>query len=158
MVALGSSGLQKMMTRVQIEHLRTELRGIVRRLAAGESPNVLLGPLEVQLFRHSLEKLGKRRSGGRQSKPPSVAGQPRDVFMYLTTWLLTSAAAHRLSVCPAPECGRAFVKVTQKRFCSTLCQSRIYMRTRRAQERAEAEAFLNAGRKGRQHGKATRPR
>ena len=52
-----------------------------------------------------------------------------------------------LDICPAPECGKAFVRVTRKRFCSQKCQSRIYMRALRAAERAEREAFTAKHRK-----------
>ncbi len=50
--------------------------------------------------------------------------------------MLTSVPLETLQRCPA--CGKAFVRVTRKRFCSTRCQSRIYMRQLRAAERADA--------------------
>jgi hypothetical protein len=39
------------------------------------------------------------------------------------------------------DCGKVFVRVTRKRFCSQQCQSRLYMRQLRAKERAERDAL-----------------
>jgi hypothetical protein len=84
-----------------------------------------------------------------------VYGTPIDRFSYQIVRVLETGGAAKLSACPAPECGRIFLKVTKKRFCSQRCQSRIYMRQLRAAERAEREAFTQ---KGVRHGKTTRTR
>jgi hypothetical protein len=82
-----------------------------------------------------------------------VHGSPLDLFLYQVVRVLETGGAEKLLACPAPECGRIFVKVTKKRFCSQRCQSRIYMRQLRAEERAEREALTP---KGVRHGKTTR--
>jgi hypothetical protein len=63
-----------------------------------------------------------------------VHGSPLDRFQYQIVRLLEKAGANRLLVCPAKNCGRLFLKVTKKRFCSTRCQSRDYMQRYRAGE------------------------
>lgn len=83
-----------------------------------------------------------------------VHGSPLDLFAYQLVRVLETGGAEKLLACPAPECGRIFLKVTKKRFCSQRCQSRIYMRQLRADERAERDALT----KGARHGKTTRTR
>jgi hypothetical protein len=85
-----------------------------------------------------------------------VHGSPLDLLAYQIVRVLETGGAAKLLACPAPECGRIFLKVTKKRFCSQRCQSRIYMRQMRAEERAERDALLRG--KGNRHGKATRTR
>ena len=66
--------------------------------------------------------------------------------------LFTTVALQRLQLCPAEidsrPCGKAFVKMTQKRFCSTRCQARMYIRETRAKQRPAGEAFKKAIKKG----------
>ena len=76
-----------------------------------------------------------------------VHGSPLDLFLYQVVRVLETGGAEKLLKCPASDCGRIFLKVTKKRFCSTRCQSRTYMRDLRKRERQEKEAF---------HGKTTR--
>ena len=84
----------------------------------------------------------------------TVRGSPLDRFCYQVVRVLETGGAEKLLACPAPECGRIFLKVTKKRFCSQRCQSRIYMRQARADARAERDALA----KGARHGKTTRTR
>ena len=49
-------------------------------------------------------------------------------FLHQIIRVLEATGFDRLFVCPAPGCGRFFVKVTKKTYCSTRCQSRVYMR------------------------------
>lgn len=58
-----------------------------------------------------------------------ATGDPHDVFLYAALRTLERSGASRLKTCQAPECERIFVKVTRKEYCSTRCQSRIYMRS-----------------------------
>jgi hypothetical protein len=85
-----------------------------------------------------------------------VHGSPLDLFAYQLVRVLETGGAEKLSACPAPECGRIFLKVTKKRFCSQRCQSREYMREYRA------NGFMPLGRTGNRkdtrHGKTTRTR
>lgn len=84
-----------------------------------------------------------------------VHGSPLDRFCYQIVRVLETGGAAKLLACPAPECGRIFLKVTKKRFCSPRCQSRIYMRQVRTDERAERDARRG---KGLAHGQTTRTR
>lgn len=84
-----------------------------------------------------------------------VRGSPLDCFLYQVVRVLETGGAENLRACPAPECGRIFLKVTKKRFCSPRCQSRIYMRKTRADEKAERERLQPKGKKGSGHGKTT---
>lgn len=88
----------------------------------------------------------------------TLRGSVGDVFYYQIARVLQAAGANRLRTCPAEDCGRLFVKVTKKAYCSTRCQSRIYMRHRReAERRADREALARVQREDR-HGKSTRAR
>jgi hypothetical protein len=87
-----------------------------------------------------------------------VGGDPTDVTLYTAAALLrtrigTEPLAKRLRLCPAPDCGRAFVKIGRREFCSTRCQRRVFLST--------YDPFdVRVGRKGiRHHGHtATRKR
>jgi hypothetical protein len=85
----------------------------------------------------------------------SVAGSALHRLLYKTIRVLQAAGTTRLLACPEPNCQRLFLKVTQKRFCSSRCQWRHDKRTRRAQDRAERLRFMEqeGG-----NGKATRTR
>jgi len=78
----------------------------------------------------------------------------RDDMLYNVIASLMRAGTDRLQVCRAPiaggdkECGKLFVKVTRKRFCSQRCQIRAFMRTWPGPKKG----------KGARHGKATRTR
>ena len=61
-----------------------------------------------------------------------VGGSPLDRLLYQTIRVLEAVGPGKLLACPAPGCGKIFVKITKKRFCSQRCQSRIYMRAKRA--------------------------
>jgi hypothetical protein len=84
----------------------------------------------------------------------AVLGSPQDRFRYQLVRLLGEVDTRKLLLCtarkPRPEtgvCGRLFFKVTRKEYCSTTCQTRMYMRGWRAEER-----------KGSRRGKTTRKR
>jgi len=138
----------------QIEVLQTELRSFLRDAAAGSAR--MLAPMHITLrvVTHPPDTPPRGRRAQRTPLAASllIEGTPRDLLFDQTNRVLPNVALEALQVCPG--CGKAFVKVTQKRFCSTRCQSRIYMRQLRADERAEREAL----RKGVRHGKTTRKR
>jgi len=77
-------------------------------------------------------KPDSRRRGDPRAYLPEVdvlvSGEPRDWIRYRLIRLLEALGANRLQVCPDPDCGRLFFKVTRKTYCSSTCQSRIYMR------------------------------
>lgn len=61
-----------------------------------------------------------------------VYGSPQDTFRYLLVRLLERVAVDRLRRCPNSACGRFFVKRGRREYCSTRCQSAVYMRTYRS--------------------------
>ena len=157
-VAIGSASLKQFMamTADEIEALRLELRGVFRRAAAGF-------PLEVPPFRIDLQLVNvpgppgrRRRSREARSLSQIIESPPRDALLYLASLVLTTVASRRLSVCAAPDCQKAFITVTKKRFCSARCQSRTYMRALREEDKRATK--MAAVRKGRQDGKTTRAR
>ncbi len=80
----------------------------------------------------------KRRPGDRaRVLPIRDAMSIRDRFLYRLVRLLEHVGVEKLSRCEAPRawakndgerCGRVFLRVTSKAFCSQKCQSRTYMR------------------------------
>jgi hypothetical protein len=103
-----------------VEALRLELRAFLRYLASdGQTPRwpkgitVTLAPLHV--------------AAG--AVKWIVRGSPRDVLCYQTkTFLDRIGGLERLRLCPAPDCGKTFLKIGRREFCSTRCQQRIYQR------------------------------
>jgi CGNR zinc finger len=139
-----------MMTANEIEWLRLQLRGVVRTLAVGGfAPVLTVSNVQVRLSADPPRRRGRivpRFAGA------GVAG--KDALLLLAVQVLLSVPLTRLSACAAPDCGRAFIRVTRKRFCSARCQSRMQMRKVRAAERAESVAFAKRSR----HGQTTRAR
>ncbi len=75
-------------------------------------------------------------------------------LQYQVMRLVEEVGVDKLRAChahkPRPEtgvCGRLFVKVTKKEYCSTKCQSRAWMKT---------ESTRDPDKKGKRHGKTTR--
>lgn len=78
-----------------------------------------------------------------------IVGHPLYLLLYQVAQVLAAVGLDRLGRCESVRrgrpCGRLFVRVTVKRFCSTRCQSRTKMKQIRdaqkeEQERAHAEA------------------
>jgi hypothetical protein len=71
-----------------------------------------------------------------------VLGTDVHKLLYQTVRLLETVGLEKLHACPAPKagtrgtepCGRVFLKVTKKRYCSSRCQMRHYQRRDRAGE------------------------
>jgi CGNR zinc finger len=89
-------------------------------------PGVLPGRGQAPTFRNNSPVLA------------TAGGSTRDRFLYRLIRLLEQFGVEKLQACAAPECGRLFLKVTRKEFCSARCQSRVYMRQRRQDEREQA--------------------
>lgn len=63
----------------------------------------------------------------------SFSGDLRSTVLIQVGRALAGPEGDRVRTCP--ECSRLFVKVTRKEYCSTRCQSRVYMRTLRKREK-----------------------
>jgi hypothetical protein len=83
-----------------------------------------------------------RKAGVRLVRRPESL---HDDMVYDWIAAMADAGTARIRVCPA--CGRLFVKITRKEYCSTKCQARTYMRK-----------YREANRKGGPRGKTTRKR
>ena len=91
-----------------------------------------------------------------------VDGAPRDVLLYQTTVFLDRVGLDRLHRCPAPDCGRLFLKRGRREFCSTRCQKRVYLASYdpfAAQPRRTTTAKTTTSKKKRsRHGSHTKTR
>ncbi|MGH7487995.1 MAG: CGNR zinc finger domain-containing protein, partial [bacterium] len=65
-----------------------------------------------------------------------VRGDLTERFLYRVIRLLEHEGAEKIMKCKADDCERLFFKLTRGEYCSTTCQSRIYMRNERAKERS----------------------
>jgi hypothetical protein len=141
LVAIASTSLVRLVTQTpaQLAPIRRELAWFLRAIAATGSAT-MIAPLQITptVITHAPQKRQGRSPRGQTSL--LINGNPRDVVMDYVWRLLSVGAVDALKICPAPDCDRLFVKVTKKRFCSTRCQSRVYMRAMRAAERAERDA------------------
>lgn len=106
-----------------------ELNRIVNRIESGADKHfrdefraIVAGTREVTL--NVQVKIGGSVVG--------YKGTPVAMLLYKVFRLLDDVGPNRLRNCPAEDCGRAFVKITRKEYCSTRCQKKIYMRNYRA--------------------------
>jgi hypothetical protein len=125
----------------QVAALKSDLRAFVRFLAGGSATEHQDGPrIQVELV--------PAKAGNRVSL--FVNGEPRDVVLYQTLTMVEAVGIDRLRLCPAPDCGRAFVKVGRREYCSPRCQRRVFLAT--------YDPFKAQPRRKDHHGKPTRKR
>jgi len=141
--------------------LQLDLRTFVRDLAAHdgadrEGPRLRIEIMPVLTTADTLEWF--------------VDGPERDVLLYQVATLAAAVGTARLRRCPALDCGRAFVQVGRRLFCSPRCQRLMFLASRdpngyaldpaqvrqRFAERAVASALKPIRpKKGTRRGKAT---
>jgi len=150
LVTAASSALKQVaqLTQPEISRLQLELQYFLRAVPTGNARMIMPKHVTVTIVTHQPDTPPRGRGAHARAASMLIEGAPRDVLFEQTTLVLLNSAIEPLQICPG--CGKAFVKVTQKRFCSTRCQTRIYKRKKRAEERAEREQF--------NHGKTTRSR
>lgn len=125
-------------TRPQRESIQAELRAFLRGVSQGHA--TMIAPMQITMdvvTRAPDPPVSKRRHRRGAHASLLIEGSPRDWVFYLVNWVLPRTSLEVLQACPG--CGRAFVRVTKKRFHSAQCQRRTYMRERRAAERAVKE-------------------
>ena len=66
-------------------------------------------------------------------------GDGRDLVLLQVLLLLHQVGLPNIRICKAGDCGRMFVKLYRREFCSARCQKRAYMRQRRQNEKAKRE-------------------
>lgn len=133
------------LTPEQTERLRADLRSCLRALGGAD----VSGQRPIHVTLHPL------RVGARLRL--DVSGTPRDVVRYLGISLAEQIGPDRLRVCPAPDCGRAFVKIGRREFCSTRCQRRVFF-SRYDPFRARARRGQASSERRSRHGSTTRAR
>jgi hypothetical protein len=127
-VGLAVSNAFKALTPKQVETLRRELRTYLH-WAAGDAPagrnylRDLTFPVKV------VPLIGKMRMS--DARPGRLlffvsGGTPRNVLLFQVTTFLEHVGEDRLSICPAPDCGKVFVKIGRREKCSNRCQRRVY--------------------------------
>jgi predicted RNA-binding Zn ribbon-like protein len=92
----------RQMKPADVEALRAELRTFLRALA-GETKHDAAMTAAITPTLYPL-RVGRRVT-------LMVSGSPTDVTLFLAASLLEVVGTERLRLCPAPDCGRAFVKV-----------------------------------------------
>lgn len=116
--AAESMNALRCLTPPQVARLKGELRSFIRFLAGGSATEHLDGPrIQVELV--------PAKAGSRVSL--FLNGEPRDVVLYQTLTIVDAVGIDRLRLCPAPDCGRAFVKVGRREYCSPRCQRRVFL-------------------------------
>jgi hypothetical protein len=90
--------------------------------------------VELRIGFSSSASISPSAGGGQAHYNLDVDGSLRDKVVYRLMSLLAETGLDRLLSCPASGCGRLFLKLTRKEFCSSRCQSRSYMQRFRAKE------------------------
>jgi hypothetical protein len=116
-------------------------RSVVRRLQA--DVDMIVTPLAVEMGEAATidVQLRFRVARGPGGVWVLVEGDRRHRFSYRVLRLIDDVGVDKVRQC---ACGRVFVKVTRKEFCSTRCQMRFYMRTVRAKERQHGNTTKRA--------------
>ena len=104
--------------------LQAEVRELLNALVQKREPETTVRAITFGLKQHG------------DSIVVTRAGSQRDLFLYALIRRLEQVGIDKLRVCQARDrkqasgvCGRMFLKVTRKEFCSARCQSREYMRS-----------------------------
>jgi hypothetical protein len=127
--------------------LQQEIRTVVRQVVTARANGGMLASIPINVALTPVPSPTAKHPG---RVLLGIAGEPRDVVWFQLLRLLQTVGLNRVLVC---ECGKTFVKVGRREFCSVNCQKRVYMRQQRAEERQD-----RARRERRSHGKATRTR
>jgi hypothetical protein len=137
---------KQLSSRVDVAFLREAQRrlcGMLKGIAKG-GPLAIAGDLVLSLY--------VIRDGHRSRM--QVLGSDLHRLLYQVARLLEAVDLGKIRACPANNCGRMFVKVTKKEYCSTRCQSRTFMQ----QYRANGYQPLGKRKRRVPHDKTTRTR
>jgi hypothetical protein len=103
-------------TPAEVEAVKLELRAFLRSLAGQANTLPAAFAPRLQLLR-----------AGPDARVVVSGDKPRDVTLYLAAAIAQEAGVERLRCCPAPDCGRAFVKIGRREYCSAACQRRVFL-------------------------------
>lgn len=126
----------------ELEALRLEVRALLRFLA-GAHKNWSVAtrvPIEIwptrtdpmpgSLVGRRLRKRLRRSQPGAKVVTHFIHGTVRNVLLYQVVQLLERiGGVDRLRLCPAPDCGRAFLKIGRRDYCSDRCRNRVFLST-----------------------------
>src|SRR5262245_44992059 len=112
--------------------IRAELQLFLRGVANGHAHMLTPMQVRIEMTTHprSTPVSKRRQQRGARSVSWLIEAKARDWVFWLVDHVLPRVELEILRPCPG--CGRPFVRVTRKRFCSARCQSRSYMREWRA--------------------------
>lgn len=119
-----------------------------RELASWDAASVAASQRELRGLLLSLVRLRDSEDGGIVPQFPlgdlaiapipndarivlAIDGAARDLVRYKFLQLLGIVGTEQLRRCAAGDCGRIFIKVGRREYCSNTCQKRTYMRERR---------------------------
>jgi hypothetical protein len=142
----------RLLTADELRPLKPNLRAFIRYAATPQgrddiSADETLHPIAVTL----LPLLGPlKQAKGRWRLLFKVSGTPRDVLLFQVGTLIAAVGEERLQFCPAPDCGKAFIKIGRREYCSIRCQRRVFVST--------YNPFTAQPRRTDRHGKPTRKR
>jgi len=147
----GSPGLVggRTYTRVTLVALQQELHSVLRRIVRGGHVSPVPLAIQFTVIRPMRFLQTLHGAAGRSVPVPDgvllgvSSAELRDWFLYKVLRLLEDLGVEKLHECKLTECDRIFFKVTKKEYCSTLHQSRDYMRG----------YIPRSTRKGNRHGK-----
>jgi CGNR zinc finger len=131
------------LTPPQVQMLKQELREFFHAMAQGD----VAARAQTQEQRFNVAFVA---ASGPSGIVLFVEGDPRDVLLYQASTFLQAIGTDRLRRCPAPDCGRVFVKVGRREYCSERCQRRVFIST--------YDPFKAQPRRKDRHGKPTRKR
>lgn len=122
-------------TRQQREYLQKELQHYLRGVANGHASMIKPYAIRTEIVTHIADppSASRRQRSVKRIASYLIEGSFRDWTFNLIDRVVPHVALEALRSCPG--CGRAFVKITRKRYCSPRCQTRTYMRQRRADEK-----------------------
>src|SRR5262245_54085267 len=107
-----------------LEQLRLCLRALLRFLAGNDDT----WPLHGESADLKIRLTPVRVASG--AIKWAIDGDVGDVFIAQTKSLLDRLGGlDRLRLCPAPDCGRVYLKIGRQENCSTRCQQRLYQRS-----------------------------
>jgi hypothetical protein len=127
------------MSIAELEALRLDVRALLRFLAGADSDWRVATRVPIELWPARTDPMpgppgGRRRRG--PAKPGAkvvthfIHGTVRNVLLYqVVTLLVRVGGVERLRLCPAPDCGRSFLKVGRRDFCSDRCRRRVFLST-----------------------------
>ena len=123
-------------SKLPLERVRPDLRRFFRVLArlnvGGLNEGYTNGSDELAIMVLAVSKLPLFSADGRllttEGRPEFLVLGSFEAILRDRAWkCLAAVGLDRLLLCPAPDCGRAFLKVGRRAYCSERCQRRVFL-------------------------------